>query len=1058
MNRPLDQSQRTRFATEIDRNFSVVASAGSGKTYAITERILAIAASEHACEWLPQLVVVTFTNRAADEMQQRARQRLLESGASLEVTEAFNRAFFGTIHSFCLKLLRAHGHRLGLPVDPELIIDDTTLWREFVQQTTTIGESLDDNSRRLLFRFVSAASVMELGRRAGLANHKAAVPGECESVELDELLALVPQRSNARENVLRSQRAAREWQRVFNETGEFAPLPEMFGSAADLREAWARAFGPLRLWVQRAARCVGCDVARAFRDFRLQRGILTYDDQITLARRLFEDPETARRIQEKNYRVILDEAQDTDPEQFVVLLNVAGAPRTVGEGGADFPSARREEVGSWPSGCTAPRPGHFCMVGDFQQSIYGQRADLHFYRKVHDALILGGSGGALTFSVTFRLDAAAIDFVNAIFPRVFQPNDGQVEYQPLEPRADILPGQVIRLLLPNAEFENDAAKARHEADFLARWINSVGLESLRASVWSDVAILCPRKSWFPAIKAALRRTGLEAQLQSEREMRGDHPAMAWFTALIVVMAEPRNAFELVGVLREIFGVSDHDLAIYTERNSSRLNVVEPPRGRNSAARALRVLHQLHQKIGGESLLTQVEEIVAATKLRARLLSLPAEEYEGLGALLDELILTAAVVEAKGLSLKAFADKLRDDFEKIRESRATRSSAIQIITGHKAKGSEWPVVIVPFLGRKVGDASPSYPMVINDADGAPVVVFGKADREGAYAEFVDRRDRHEQERLLYVTLTRAKHTLVLVDDRELFRQNSGTPRSAQARRLGLLTGAENEAGFLSLPAEALLCAKTLCVRHAQAEQQIETGRVVSLRTLNPNVIGSAGGKSGVFIKRNPSGLILPPSRAAQMDPTKMPEPAAPSLNPDYPGKAYGTWWHGLVEDIDWRTDVAAWRPLFEKALLRSPDPERSNSEWMLFSEATRRNDWRLPYANYQSEMPFLWRMSDFECLEGIIDLAVYDERANSWWIIDWKTNRIDSSKAAWLKEHYEPQLAAYRAALLAITNSSVRAAIYSTTTGLWMEYDNAALDARWRDLARSPEAIEEAMCL
>jgi ATP-dependent exoDNAse (exonuclease V) beta subunit len=1047
MNRPSDHLQRTRFATGIDRNFSVVASAGSGKTYAITERILAIAASENAIEWLPQLVVVTFTNRAADEMQQRARQRLLESGASLEVTEAFNRAFFGTIHSFCLKLLQAHGHRLGLHADPELTIDDTALWREFVQQTTTIGESLDEKSRRLLFRLVSAASVMELGRCPGLADHEATAPGQCGSVQLDELLALVPQRSNARENVQRSQRAAREWQRVFNETTEFAPLPEMFGNAADLREVWARTFGSLRHWIQRAARCVGCDVARAFREFRLQRGVLTYDDQVTLACRLFDDPEIARRIQEKNYRVILDEAQDTDPEQFVVLLNSASAPKnTSGVGG------------SWPPNCRAPRPAHFCMVGDFQQSIYGRRADLQFYRQIHDALISDPGGEALTFSVTFRLDADVIDFVNKIFSQVFLPDDGQVEYQPLEPRADILPGQVVRLALPMAECENDAAKARHEAEFLARWIKATGLEDLRAGVWSDVAILCPRKSWFAPLKAALRRFGFDVQLQSERELRGDHPAVAWFTALIVVMAEPRNAFELVGVLRDVFGVSDHDLAVYTARDSARLNIIKSPRGRGAVSRALRILHQLRERITGEPLLTQVEEIVAATKLRARLLSLPSDEYESLGEMLDELILSASVVEARGLSLKGFADRLRDDFEKVRESRATRSSAIQIITGHKAKGSEWSVVVVPFFGRKVGDASPSYPMIINDAEGDPLVVFSKADREGACAEFVDRRDRHEHERLLYVTLTRAKHTLVLVDDRELFRQNSGTPKTAQAHRLRLLRGSGNEAVFLKLPGEAMACAKTLRARHAQTEQQTETGRVVQLRTLDPKTLAGASGKAGVFIKRNPSGLILPPSRAALMDPTKMPEPAAPSLNPDYPGKAYGTWWHGLVEVVDWRSDTENWQALFEKALPRSPDPDRSSSEWMLFVEATRRNDWRLPSANYQSELPFLWRMNDSECLEGIIDLAIYDEGMKSWWIVDWKTNRIDSSKAAWLKGHYEPQLAAYRAALLAITHSPVRAAIYSTTTGLWMGYDNAALDACWSELARSPEAIEEAMCL
>src|SRR5438094_5976470 len=109
MVKPRDESARSRFASELDRNFSVVASAGSGKTTAITQRVLSIAGSPNAAEILPCLVVVTFTNRAADEMQQRTRQALLQENLRQEVQTAFNRAFFGTIHSFCIKLMHDFG-------------------------------------------------------------------------------------------------------------------------------------------------------------------------------------------------------------------------------------------------------------------------------------------------------------------------------------------------------------------------------------------------------------------------------------------------------------------------------------------------------------------------------------------------------------------------------------------------------------------------------------------------------------------------------------------------------------------------------------------------------------------------------------------------------------------------------------------------------------------------------------------------------------------------------------------------------------------------------------
>src|SRR5438046_7177142 len=95
MSEAIDQANRNRFVSELDKNVSVVAAAGSGKTRAITDRIVQIAKSEHAREWLPQLVVVAFTNRAADEMQQRARAEVLQAGVSVEVLAAFQGAFFG---------------------------------------------------------------------------------------------------------------------------------------------------------------------------------------------------------------------------------------------------------------------------------------------------------------------------------------------------------------------------------------------------------------------------------------------------------------------------------------------------------------------------------------------------------------------------------------------------------------------------------------------------------------------------------------------------------------------------------------------------------------------------------------------------------------------------------------------------------------------------------------------------------------------------------------------------------------------------------------------------
>src|ERR1700726_3491562 len=182
MTEPIDQPNRDRFVSELDKNFSVVAAAGSGKTRAITDRIVQIARSANARDWLPQLAGGAFTNRAADEMQQRARSEVLRAGVPLEILAAFNRAFFGTIHAFCVRLLESYGHYLGLPPTFDVITDDDEVWNEFVQQQTTIGRSLSEENRRELLRHVQARALMELGRRADLGPGNAP-EGKCPDTD-----------------------------------------------------------------------------------------------------------------------------------------------------------------------------------------------------------------------------------------------------------------------------------------------------------------------------------------------------------------------------------------------------------------------------------------------------------------------------------------------------------------------------------------------------------------------------------------------------------------------------------------------------------------------------------------------------------------------------------------------------------------------------------------------------------------------------------------------------------------------------------------------------------
>src|ERR1051326_4259236 len=381
MNASIDQPARQRFIDELDHNFSVIAAAGSGKTRAITDRIGQIAKSARARELLPQLVVVAFTNRAADEMQQRARAEVLKAKVPIEVLSALNRTFFGTIHSFCVRLLESYGHHLGLPPAFEVITDDDEIWNDFVQQQVTIGRSLSEENRRELLRHVEGRVLMELGRKCDLESVDGPA-GKCPDADFSSIYRHVAKGSMLQTIPAYQQELARAEHR-WRTTDDYVRWPVLWSHAKDFVRKKREAFALLRRWIDQASLCVAAEVQRDYRAFRIERGLLTYDDQVALALELLNQPEIGREIRDKSFRVVLDEAQDTDPRQFALLLELSRPPTATGE---------------WlETGADPPRPGHFCMVGDFQQSIYRDRADLSKYRRIHDALIETGAAEALKF-------------------------------------------------------------------------------------------------------------------------------------------------------------------------------------------------------------------------------------------------------------------------------------------------------------------------------------------------------------------------------------------------------------------------------------------------------------------------------------------------------------------------------------------------------------------------------------------------------------------------------------------------------------------------------------
>jgi ATP-dependent exoDNAse (exonuclease V) beta subunit len=839
-------------------------------------------------------------------------------------------------------------------------------------------------------------------------------------------------------NIAKAKAELKRWEERWRDTDEFVPWPPCATTSKQFVPIWRDAFRPLRDWVNACALCVAAEVQRDYREFRLERGLVKYADQVSLAGELMRLPDVVRRIRENNYRVILDEAQDTDPQQFFVLLEVA---RSV------------EATGAWiedPAGLAGPRPAHFCMVGDFQQSIYRDPADLAHYRELHEVLVATGAAQELKFSVTFRLDTAQLNFVNATFGEILNDKNGQVAFVELNPRPDVLPGQAIRfdfgcdvdLSLPESQ------RALLEASELAAWLRDIGLEKLRAESWRQVAILCPRKAWLRTLRDALTSVDLPVEVHSESDREGENPAYAWLTALLTIMADPNASYEVVGVLREIFGLSDDDLHRFSQAHPARFQIREHTSGNGVVAKTLNSLLRIREAIVQQPLFSAVQDIIRCTQLRERLRSLPEEEFGDLSSELDELLSSAATAEARGLSLADFGQSLRTQFHATRETHPSPRDAIQLITAHKAKGSEWQAVIVPFLTREIRDARPPYPYAIRDVNAPGTkIVFDPTDFDECKEE-LRQIDRQEMERLLYVALTRAKHTLVLAFDREFFLNSRGQfHRNSQISLLRAAGSECNCEAVAALSSEARECTQTRDRQRSSARTQLSE----QFRPHELGWIDDARRQAARFVQ------TITPSRFLQERQIK-PEATAdawieiePELRPPRvgnPATRYGIWWHDFAQKIPWNSREEARQAAFEANLSHSPEPPRSKREWKLLTKYAAGHPGFFA-GNIFTEMPLFWRMDEQRCLEGLIDLALFEPEEKKWFVLDWKTNRVEQDELEKLRAEYRPQIAAYWKAVTEMTKRPVNAGIYSTATGKLIVYSENELAEEWERLRNLP---------
>ncbi|MFT3868202.1 MAG: UvrD-helicase domain-containing protein [Nibricoccus sp.] len=1047
----IDQEARDRFRTEWQRNFAVSANAGSGKTTAISERLAAMALSPEGAVALQKTAVVTYTKKAAAQIGQKARQVLLSrleaAGiADLGPLDHLERAFFGTIHSFCLLLAQRYGHTHGLNLNPRLLTEDSEeaeiFFEEFLEQDSMVFESLPKAEVDAFLRFVPLEDLFETARKIGtvasqqLARRRPSGPLPRPSrAILDQILSLpVKGTESTRRNLQNNQRAAQRWWERFESGRGFLPLYKPVGTSKAIVELAQNWMAPLKDWLADAAATLTSELAERFRAHRAERGVQTYADQIDVALAVLQDPATLDRIRDDGWRVILDEAQDTDSQQFAVLVEIARPSGAV--------------PGSWPDGGGAPpRDGHFCLVGDGQQAIYRARADIRNFMRHIEAYARGDGGERLVFQVTFRAPRAVIDLLNAGLPQAFgssriynlglPPEEGapapllQVAYEPLEAGPGNEEGriEVFPLQTPEKTADGVADRLSEEASQLAEFFASHGPSSVGAINWGEVCVLAPRNDWLPLFQAEFEKAGLKTALQSQRRRSGDSPVYAWLAGLLAVVCHPDNDYEWFGVLREIFAVSDAMLAI-ERREKGTFQWETPEVHPEPLSTALAIVRPWIMRVDDEGLPLEdfARGLVADCALAEKAAVL--DPSGDLSAELDRLLAEAAELGASGAGPREWFKILLAGLDSLRATGKPQDDAINLMTCHSAKGLEWPVVVAAGFWRQIGEAPQRGISLISEGGpkGGARLFLGADSVPSDTVESRQRERFRELVRLLYVTLTRARRRLIIPWDKDFGVSKRKDPSFAEIwGERALLEGLPRTTFSRKPSCEDIdvVPAEEPSPFTQTADSNDEISRPLPI--LPPRILPHQLAHKTDF------------SRSLRHE-SALDQPLPTRLMAGEEAIDYGVWWHETMEHTPWTlTDAkieAHWADRLVEARARGFQ-DRAETELRLLraSEAwtqLRSGDWTL-----LAELAVVAPLGDSGWIDGVMDLVLHNAARREVVVIDWKTNHFRPSERGGellvrLAREYAPQLSAYGQALLAVMpGQEVRLLVYSSAAGDWL---------------------------
>ena len=494
---------------------------------------------------------------------------------------------------------------------------------------------------------------------------------------------------------------------------------------------------------------------------------LSYSDLEHRTLAALREEDTARSLREDYDYVFVDEYQDTSDVQGAIISRIV-------------------------------RGDNLFMVGDVKQSIYRFRqAEPRLFLEKYESYGRGEGGALLPLTRNFRSRPGILDFVNGVFERAMYGGESEIVYDELARlnpgNPELAGGEVELHLIEAPEAADEAAQelnaCEREALFIAGRIRELMQENPELQ-YRDFAILTrARRGILGRMAAILTQQGIPAFADGSEEFF-DSVEVALALSLLKLTANRRSDVELIGVLRSpVVGLSDEELSCIRIASPDVPFVdaaLEYAKLENDTARQLRDFF-------GQLETWRLMSLCSDLGILARRIFEESGLADCAGALpggaqrranLERLCMNAAAFDQ---SISGSLTRFLAHLEKLREKGDGDSAhvlgenddVVRLMTVHKSKGLEFPVVFGAMLGRKYSSGARAAALTVHRDLGIGCLYCDpklqsrrKTLPQLAIAECEKRQDRAEELRVLYVLLTRARDRLIL----------SGSVKSAAALQM------------------------------------------------------------------------------------------------------------------------------------------------------------------------------------------------------------------------------------------------------------------------------------